>query len=285
MKNYAFKLRGDCGSTISSLDCLSYNFRSLRNYDGYIIDLSRLKFIHPSGIVGLLCLTERLLGFNKQIRVILPSDSAVSDYFAKIHMLDALNSLTKVESLPVILNNIIPRLTTILPVASFYTEMEVEKIAQQIEKAMHYQGFANLLGPCYNIITELASNVVQHSERSRGWVLAQRYEYQTERIIEIAVGDSGIGIRRSLSKNPHLSNLITDDKSALRKAVSERVSRYSHPLRGNGLYQLCTEILATDRRLTIRSGLGCLVVYDDGHSTAYERSPIVGVLVEARIPC
>lgn len=285
MKTYTFKLQGDCGNTIASLDYLSYNYRLLRHYDSYVIDLSGLSFVHPCAIVAMLCLTERLLGFQKQIKVVLPSDPAMRDYFSQIHMIDALKSLTKTEPMSVMLNNIIPRLTPIIPVASFYNETEVEQIAQQIEETMHEQGFTNLLWPCYTITIELAANVAQHSGGSRGWVLAQRYDYESGRIIELAVGDSGIGIRRSLRQNPQLTNIITDDKIALKKAVSERVSRYSDPLRGNGLYQICTEVQATDRRLTIRSGSGCLVVYDDGRQIVYERSPITGVLAEARIPC
>ncbi len=285
MSTYHFTIEGNCGGTISSLDCCSYNPYTIRNYDDYVIDLRRLNFINPWGSVGILCLIECLLKYKKPIKVVMPADPKVQDYFNKIHMIDALESITKTEPMPLQFNDTIPRLTPILPVASFYNEREVEEIAQQIETTMHDQGFTNIIWPCYTIITELASNVVQHSEGSRGWVVAQRYEYKSERLIEISVGDSGIGMRRSLRKNPQLTKLIVDDKIALKKAVSERVSRYSDPLRGNGLYQVCSEVLATDRRLSIRSGSGCLVVYHDGRQIVYERPHIAGVLTEGLIPC
>lgn len=285
MSTYYFTIKGDFGGTVSSLDCCSFNSYVLRNYDDYVMDLSHLRFIHPCGIVAILCLIERLLEYQKPIRVITPVNPKVRDYFIKIHMIDALKSLTKTDSMPLQLSDAMPRLTPILPVASFYNEKEVEEIARQIEITMHDQGFTNILLPCYTITTELAANVVQHSGGSRGWVLAQRYEYESGRIIEVSVGDSGIGIRRSLRQNRKFTDLIINDKIALKQAVSERVSRYSDPLRGNGLYQICGEVQATDRRLSIRSGSGCLIVYDDGHQVVYERSPIVGVLTEARIPC
>lgn len=285
MGKYTFRVRGNCGCTIPSLDCFSYDPHSLRGYDGYTIDMSALKFIHPTGVVGLLCLAERLSEWKKPLKIILPFSGEVCDYFAKIHLLDALKIFTVVKANQAALAIIMPRLTTILPVASFSTEMEVEALAQRIEKSMSEQGFANLLWPCYNIVAELASNVVQHSEAPRGWILAQGYGYPDGRMIEIAIGDSGIGFRRSLRRNPQLVNYITDDKVAVKKAVSERVSRYSHPLRGNGLFQVCTEVKAPDRRLTIRSGAGCLVVYDNGRHVASERAPIIGVLAEAKIPC
>ncbi len=285
MSTYTFRIRGDCGATISSLDCCGYNSHVLRNYDAYIIDFSRLTFIHPSGVVAVLCLIERLLEFEKPISVVFPKDPQVSHYLFKIHMIDALESLSSADTMPVQLDDKMVRLTPILPVASFRNEIEVEKIAEQIETTMHNQGFTNILWPCYTITIELAANVAQHSGGSRGWVLAQRYDYSDGRIIEIAVGDSGIGMRRSLSQNPLLAPTIPDDKTAVKRAVKERVSRYSDPLRGNGLFQVCSEVLATDRRLSIRSGTACLVVRDDGQQIVYDRSPIVGVLAEARIPC
>lgn len=285
MSTYYFTIKGNCGGTVSSLDCCSFNSYVLRNYDDYVIDLRHLSFIHPCGIVAILCLAERLLGYKKQIKVIMPVSPEVRDYFSEIHMIDAIKSLTKIDPMPVQSNGKIRRLTPILPVASFYNDEEVEEIARQIEMTMHDQGFTNIMWPCYTIITELAANVVQHSEGSRGWVLAQRYEYESGQIIEVSVGDSGVGIRRSLRKNPELTDLIINDRIALKQAVSERVSRYSDPLRGYGLYHVCSEVKATDRKLSIRSGSGCLVVYGDGHQVVYERPPIVGVLTEARIPC
>lgn len=285
MSAYTFKIRGDCGGSISGLDCCCYNSHVLRNYDAYIIDFSGLTFIHPSGIVATLCLIERLLEYGKPTKVILPKNPAINYYFSKIHMLDALKSLTKTATMPMQLGDRMARLTPIIPVASFYNESEVEMIAQNIEATMSHQGYTNLMWACHTIVAELAANVVQHSGGSRGWVLVQKYNYSGGHIIEIAVGDSGIGMRRSLSRNPLVASTIHDDKDAVKRAVSESVSRYTDPLRGNGLFYVCSEILATDRKLSIRSGTACLVVHDDGRQIVYNRLPMVGVLAEARIPC
>ncbi|MBI4299340.1 MAG: hypothetical protein HY666_06240 [Chloroflexi bacterium] len=208
---------------------------------------------------------ERLLETKKPLEIILPSRKQVRDYFGKVRLLDALKSLTALEGTPESLESIFARLTPILPVRSFSTGNEVEEIANQIFEAMgHAGGLTSLIDPCYTVVSELASNVVQHSEAKRGWVLAQRYNYSSGRVIEIAVGDSGIGIRRSLRKNPNLRARITGDVIAVRESVKESISRFSDPHRGYGLYYVGAEMRFPDRRFMIRSGVGCSVVYDNG---------------------
>ncbi len=285
MSTFKFTIEGNCGGTPSSIDCFSYDSRSLAHYDDYVIDLTGVSFIHPAGVVAMLCLTERLISHNKLIRVVMPSDGEVGNYLQQIHMIQALNSLKTHVAIPVTAQNVIPNLELILPVVSFYTEPEVEDIARRIETAMMDYGFGNILLPCYTVIAELAANVVHHSEGSRGWLLAQAYQYSSGRIIEIAVGDTGIGIRRSLRSNAKISAQVTNDKVALKMAVRGGVSRYQDSTRGNGLYQVCTDFGVPDRRLTLRSGSACLIAYDNGTNKVYGRLPVLGVLAEARIPC
>ena len=224
---------------------------------------------------------------GKNFEILLPIDPEVCDYFSKIDLLTALRKFSDVSGDTEGIRPAIDRVTPIIPVMSFSTRHEVDVIAQIIEDTWHDRiQLGNLLAPCYTITVELAINVVEHSETTHGWVLAQKYEYPDENFIEIAVGDSGIGMRRSLRSNPEIASKITDDMTAIKMAVSERVTRYRRdPLRGCGLSQICSEVEFPDRRLTIRSGHGCLVVYDDGRQIVYNRQPMVGVLAEARIPC
>lgn len=278
------QVSGESGATVKSLDCFSYSRPADRNGECRI-DLTDLTFIHPSAVVGLLCLIERMSGDHGSATLILPRNRDVVDYFAKVHLLPALESLGKVVGEQETLDSLMPKLTTIVPVQSFSTEKEVEAIAQGIENTMREQGFVNLLSPCYTIVAELASNAVQHSNAQRAWVLAQGYQYTSERMIEIGVGDAGIGIKGSLRKNPEHRDKIVDDATALRKVIGGGVSRFKDPLRGNGLYQISREIESPDRRFTVRSGTGALVVFGSGRHRVYSRAPIAGVLAEARIPC
>lgn len=281
------RFSGILGDTIGSLDCLTYPHRLILNSDIIQIDMKDLRFVHPSGVIGLLCFLEKCGSIGKNFEILLPIDAEVCDYFSKIDLLTALQKFAAVSGDTEGIRPAIDRVTPIIPVMSFSTRQEVDNIAQIIEDAWHDQmHVGNLLEPCYTITVELAINVVEHSETTHGWVLAQKYEYPDENIIEIAVGDSGIGVRRSLRSNPKYASIISDDVTAIKMAVSERVTRYRRdPLRGCGLSQICSMVGFPDRRLTIRSGQGCLVVYDNGRQIVYNRQPMVGVLAEVRIPC
>ena len=279
-----FRFRGALGRNPNSLDLLSYNPRIIAYYDSIEVDLKELSFIHPMGVVGLLCFVEKLVSLGRTISLSLPENPDVKTYLANIQVLPALESITPVAASDEVRDSLMPRLTTILPIRRFSSENDVELLAQDVETAMSSMG--GLLAPCYNILAELASNTVQHSLAECGWAFVQCYQYHEGCVIELAIGDCGIGIRRSLRKNTVYSLISSlDDAMALRLATNEGVSRFSDPYRGFGLFTVRTEIKAPERRLTLRSGSGCLMVYGNGMRRSLQRAPIVGVLAEARIPC
>ena len=117
-------------------------------------------------------------------------------------------------------------------------------------------------------------------------MLAQKYNYSPPRgpVIEIAVGDAGIGMRASLRRNPTLATIVGDDRTALKQAIKGGVSRYRDAGRGYGLEHIVYEIQGKHRRLVLRSGFGCLVVYGNGSMKTFLRKPLVGVLATAYIP-
>ena len=64
-----------------------------------------------------------------------------------------------------------------------------------------------------NIISELCSNIYQHSGDPRGFVMIQRYQHYSLNQVEVilAAGDLGMGIRGSLAaKHPELGNAPLD---------------------------------------------------------------------------
>ena len=69
-------------------------------------------------------------------------------------------------------------------------------------------------------IREIIRNVVEHSEAERFGICAQ-YWPSRERV-EVAILDRGIGLRRSLSSNPHID--VSDDKKAINFALMPAVS-------------------------------------------------------------
>lgn len=103
-------------------------------------------------------------------------------------------------------------------------------------------------------LQELLRNVVEHSESKELGYCAQYWSRGPKKdMVEIAIMDTGIGLRPSLSRNPHLS--ITSDRDAIMYALAPGVSGkfyagvkadWGNPSQNSGfglymIYRLCNE--------------------------------------------
>ncbi|GAD61993.1 sensor histidine kinase [Aquipseudomonas alcaligenes] len=69
-------------------------------------------------------------------------------------------------------------------------------------------------------LREIMRNVVEHSEASQIGICAQYWP--TQHKVEVAIIDRGVGLRTTLSRNPHLD--VSSDKSAINYALMPAVS-------------------------------------------------------------
>ena len=100
-------------------------------------------------------------------------------------------------------------------------------------------------------VEEMTSNIVDHSENSGTGIVGYRWS-PTE--FEYVVGDSGIGVLRTLKKNTYYSNL-TDSGEALQTAIQEGESRHGHNVgHGGGFRHLLNNIANRNSYLRFRSG-------------------------------
>jgi hypothetical protein len=143
---------------------------------------------------------------------------------------------------------------------------EINKFSEQLSNFL----LLNKPGPTKNVVAyvirEICRNVVDHSRSNTIWHIGQYYPKNSE--IEIAILDEGIGIRRSLSRNPDF-RYVTDNEAitkALQRGVSgavpkdeEEEFRGSYDVEHNsglGLY-IVSEICKAQGSFTILSGEGC----------------------------
>jgi len=128
-------------------------------------------------------------------------------------------------------------------------------------------------------LDELAENVVQHADSPLGGFAAAQGMPKRHRF-EIGIVDLGVGIRRSLSKNPRYAD-IKDDVIAIETALRPRVT--STPERNSGIGLSVTKLLLRDNggSLLVRSGTGLVVggAEDRAESTAVG---LTGTLVAVR---
>ena len=103
-------------------------------------------------------------------------------------------------------------------------------------------------------LDEILENVVHHADTPIGGFAAAQ-GWRRNQDFEIAIVDLGIGMRASLTKNPDYAD-ISDDATAIRRALEPRVS--ATPERNAGIGLFITKLLleANGGLLLVRSGYG-----------------------------
>ena len=261
---------------------------SYSRYDTVRIDLSDLRSISPIGVITLICLIRKLSEVGIRFDVVVPNHDDTWTYLYQIGFLEVLEQFVPLEVSEAVLQRVDQSVRALIPVRSFTSYQEVEEIAAQVEEVFQESpdGLAPLLPTCHTVVAELAGNVVAHSGTGVGWVFAQRYATGESRVIEIAVGDSGIGVRRSLAKNAKHKSAGLDDRGALSRALGDGVSGVDDPYRGYGLGQIRAEIgSGLERGLFMASGRGRLRIYRSGRFRTWSGAEVPGVVAEARVPC
>jgi len=118
---------------------------------------------------------------------------------------------------------------TILPVAELQAEARsqmigegkvIEARSQELAKVLTHQSTGALVDMLTYSLREMIRNVVEHSQSPFVAYCAQYQPHKKQ--AEIGILDVGVGIRSSLSKNPHLT--LESDRDALNLALMPGIS-------------------------------------------------------------
>jgi hypothetical protein len=175
----------------------------------------------------------------------------------------------------------------ILPVTHFVSTSEAERITNHAFDNLRSANLAggNLTPVVTELFSELAQNAAQHSESEIGAFACIRFlEASNNARFTCAVADGGIGVRRSLLKNPALQSRVSYDWDALELAVLERISGTGDPHRGIGLFGVREDLRSPGRTLLLHSGLGSLQIREDLQSQARRTRLFPGTLAYLTIP-
>ena len=241
-----------CDDVLRDLDV----FRSQREEDNIVLDLSELGFVDPFGM-AMLCLIGRHLSTKYwDINCQLPADPDIESYLTRMKVFDALTSYVTLERTPQtgrppVLNE---SLLEVMPVEA-HTDIEqvlgvIEaRVVSILSEELHYT--VREITGFKNVVAELCHNILDHSG-DKGFVVAQRYinHKLRKKFAIIGVCDLGMGIRESLSVRHDVSQW--SHGYAIKMAVQKEFSRGD--TRGLGLYivrQICQENAGS---LHIRSG-------------------------------
>ena len=178
----------------------------------------------------------------------------------------------------------------ILPLTHFNNEYEVDEVTNRAYDAISASnlGASNLHAIVTETFSELAMNAVQHAESTIGaYGIIQFVQGQSgQQRFVCGVADGGIGIRRSLSRNPaHPKRELWYDWTAIEYAMKERISGTESSLRGMGLFGIMEDAMENNQVLIIHSGIGSLQVNEGSlDSEARRASLFPGTLAYVSIP-
>lgn len=139
-------------------------------------------------------------------------------------------------------------------------------------------------------LSEACQNIVEHAGTG-GWVAVHAYSFRKRlgrRLVVIAVGDSGVGFRRSLEATQ--ARRFGDrwgDGAALEAAVIQNVSRFRDPGRGQGIAGIKRYLSRWQGKFSIRSGTARIVIvppWDDDAPMTEHLAPFPGAQVQIVIP-
>ncbi len=250
------------------------------------IDLRECEFVGPSA--ALWCIVYSLLAKMKgsDCTLLVPENMGVCIYLKSLGMFQVL------QEKGVALDDLgVPERESarlIIPLTEFETEYDVEQAANDADLGLMDSGLgaANMHYVVTNAFSEFALNAVQHSESGIGsFGYLQYYESSNGPRFICAVADGGVGIRRSLERNPRLRPRVPYDWVAIEVAIQERVSGTQEPTRGMGLFGVAEEVRKEQRQLVIQSGIGALHIQEDLRSQSRRTKLFPGTLAYASIPC
>ncbi|HVX89930.1 MAG TPA: ATP-binding protein [Gemmatimonadales bacterium] len=224
-----------------------------------------------------------------------PEDPSVASYWAKAGFFAQAAELFEIHGK-------VPRRKAdeeaemVLPVTPIRASEDVHEVVDRIHQkaaamltkelgleARAAMGFATTL-------SEACQNVVEHAGAT-GWVAVHAFNYRKrlgKRVVVIAVGDAGVGFRRSLEATQ--AKRIGDrwgDGAALECALIQGISRFRDPGRGQGLQGIKRYLARWDGKISIRSGTAKLAIVPswDDEAPLQERLPFFpGAQVQITIP-
>lgn len=274
------------GSDVNEVDNLYGLLSDIRSAQ-YVLNLEAISFLKPMGVMALV-LTVRQIAIQSGHPVLLVNtDSELLSYLERVNFFDVAGDwLDLGSSFPEQQWDRNPQTANLLELTPITNAGDVAQVMGRAEtifsRWLHLPNLNNLL----KVISELCSNIYQHSDDPHGFVLIQRYQYRLQGEVEVilAVGDLGKGIRGSLAaRHPELGD---DPLKYIQAAMAGSTSRESG--RGGLGLRVVEETVAREGGYVwLRSETAALRSYGPNHHYSYtglSSMPGTQVVVEFHAP-
>lgn len=285
----------------SSLESLiqQLDLRQDGGFSAWEVDLGRMRFVDPYGMIGLLEIGRYLRDHEISPRVSLPRREEVVKYMDRMDFFKANSGIYQImHSIPWpegrFLRN--PRSDVLLEITPIKGSYDIHAIVEEVERRAESILRINLNYDSRAIdlfvvaLSEVCQNIPEHSQ-DMGFVCIQKYFFGRrlgKNVVKIAVMDLGIGIRESLT-DKYASSFGTNwnDFRAIWLALFEGASRFSDLGRGHGLSEVRKLVQRWKGKISIRSGTARLVLPPPWDSSAQHQvnlPPFPGTLISIILP-
>jgi hypothetical protein len=290
----------------STHDDVLQQWNAVRNEEGpLVLDLSRVQFIDPYGMVSLVLFLNhlppaalpvdlRLMGWPNDGQNEPSKDSAKTaagpvSYLTRMGFWDEVYQKlnARPEQIPLRPAKLIDR-NVLLDITHFLSHDTISGMLEQTGDILQNLGYTvPARGHVLEVLSELCSNVLLHAQTEFGGVAAmQTYRGRTgTRYIVIGIGDAGIGVRRSLAGNLALADRLESDAQALGVAAQPGASRFAMGGHGGGLPRVMEIARRYAGRVAFRSGTGALAFNGSQEERRiFETAPLIGTQLRISLP-
>jgi len=258
-----------------------------------VINLQEISFIDPYGMVGLLEFGEIYKPKANPKLLYLPESEEVLKYLERMDFFKIASRYFEFEpSKPQISEKYLRSsysdvLLEITPIEKsddihFIVGKVKDRAHSILKKHLKYDERA--INGFIVSLSEVCQNILEHSE-TKGFVGIQKYYFQNmkKNMVKIAVMDSGIGFRKSLSKRFSLKS----DLRSIEEALIHGASRYKDEGRGHGLAAVRRFVNQWNGKISIRSGTAKLSIIPEwawGKEKEYNLSHFPGAQINILLP-
>jgi hypothetical protein len=278
-------------------------WEEVRHQDGpLLLDLTRVNFMDPFGMVGLVLFINHLPDEARPVRLRMSGfdwergeqstpggASNAASYLTRMNFWDAV--FERIDAppgkIPLRPKGLVDK-NVLLDVTIFRTHDAISAMLHQTGEILQNLGYTvTARGHVLEVLSELCSNVLLHANTLFGGVAAmQTYRNRAgTRYVVMSIGDAGIGVRKSLANNTSLASRLESDAQALGVAVQAGSSRFGVGGHGGGLPRVLEIASRYGGRVAFRSGSGALAYNGaSDERRAFDASNLKGTQLRISLP-
>lgn len=241
-----------------------------------VLDLEQLTFVEPAGIVSLAVLSDLATTAGRHVEFRAPSSDSSATYLARMRLGQHLDDLGIAHELPAVNERDLG--ARLVELRRFDGARGLEAVIDALVET-YVTTQPEVVQPLYTALHEIASNVIHHSGKARGYAALQRFDRSND--VVFAVADGGVGLRARLAERFD----VPDDRTAIARAVQTHVSTMSEAGRGRGIARVIAVTGQQRGAVTLLSGSARAVFVrgDPRPQFADCLTPHPGTLVTARL--